>query len=456
VRDVLRALPVPEHADDFFDRLRASLDTDAPAPPGSAVTELAAVRLARSVPPRRLRRFLTLATAPAAAVACFALVVGAGLLARDGGERSGEGANRLIVPVQPKKATHGLRVRFTKTDEKGVRHTYDAVISPNGDYRMARADSGLDLVYDSETGVRTMWQADPGKPVEYVAQRDLPPGPPDGPELSQPSASLSRDLGAAVRAIAAERPSAVNEITYLDRPAMELVMEIAGVPFDSQRIVVDKETGFPLLVTQLKAGAHYRAMTVEQFEETGLDEHTFAVSSTNMATLSGTPTDKSLKFASIELADVAGAVGYPPLHATWAPSGYQLANVRVAARTDSRRSTDSRNPDSIDVVSLLYRKGFDSFTITTRRSSGIAGSYSPIWFDPISDGTFTQNVGTQTAYVDSGALSGVPVNVAVNALDWPHVWAQTDTLVVTVTGDLTRDELLDVTESLREYQAPTS
>ncbi len=457
VRDALRALPVPEHADDFFDRLRASLATDTPAPPGSAVTELAAVRLARSAPTRRLRRFLTLATAPAAAVACFALVVGAGLLARDRDEKLAAGSNRLLVPVQPAKATHGLHVRFTKTDAKnGTRETYDAVISPNGDYRMARESSGLDLVYDSASGVRTMWRADPGKPAEYVEQRDLPPGPPDGPELSQPNAGLSRDLGAAVRAIAAESPSGVREITYLDRPAMELVTAIAGVPFDSQRIVVDKVTGYPLLVTQKKAGALYREMTVEAFEETALQEHEFAVSSTNMATLNRAPDDKSLRFAPTELSDVAAEVGYEPRVATRAPDGYRLVAVRVAGRPDRKRSTDDYlNPDSRDVVSLLYRKGFDSFTVTTRRSGGSAGSYSRIWVDPISDGTFTRNVETETAYVDSGALSGVQVNVGVSPLGWPHVWAQTDDLVVTVAGDLTRAELLDVTNSLQEY-APHS
>ena len=56
----------------------------------------------------------------------------------------------------------------------------------------------------------------------------------------------------------------------------------------------------------------------------------------------------------------------------------------------------------------------------------------------------------------SGALSGVPLNVGVYALGWPHVWAQTDDLLVTVAGDLTRTELLDVTRSLERYTAPSS
>jgi hypothetical protein len=450
VSDALRSLPVPEHGDDFFDRLRATLASDAPAPPASAVTELSAVRLAKAAPRRRLHHFLALATAPAAAVACFVLVVGVGLLARERGSSvSDVTANRLTVPVQPAKAARGLRVRFTKTEES-PRHssqTYDAVISPAGDYRMSRTPAGLDLAYDSASGVRTMSRFG-GSDERYVAQRDLPPGPPDGPELSQPNAGLSRDLGAGVRAIAAESPSRVQEITYNGRAALELLTQTPGVPFDTQRLVVDTLTGYPLLVLQTKAGKPYREMTVETIAEVPLGEHEFDVASTPMATLQRQPDDESLKFETTALRDVAAKAGYTPLVATHAPSGYTLVSVRVAASVE--RKDNQRNPTSRDVVALLYRKGLDSFTVTTRRADGDAGTYAP-WVDPLTDGKFTNTLQTDPASVRSGALAGVPLNVGVNALGWPHLWAHTDALVVTVAGDLTRTQLLDVTGSLEQY-----
>ncbi len=48
-----------------------------------------------------------------------------------------------------------------------------------------------------------------------------------------------------------------------------------------------------------------------------------------------------------------------------------------------------------------------------------------------------------------GALSGVELNLLIVPRNIPHVWALTDELVVTVSGDLSRDELVRVTESLR-------
>ena len=47
-----------------------------------------------------------------------------------------------------------------------------------------------------------------------------------------------------------------------------------------------------------------------------------------------------------------------------------------------------------------------------------------------------------------GVLSGVEANVLVVPRNIPHLWAQTDDLVVTVGGDLSREELVRVAESL--------
>jgi len=47
-----------------------------------------------------------------------------------------------------------------------------------------------------------------------------------------------------------------------------------------------------------------------------------------------------------------------------------------------------------------------------------------------------------------GALSGVEANLLVVPRNTPHIWALADELVVTVSGDLSRDELVRVAESL--------
>jgi acetyl esterase/lipase len=48
-----------------------------------------------------------------------------------------------------------------------------------------------------------------------------------------------------------------------------------------------------------------------------------------------------------------------------------------------------------------------------------------------------------------GALDGVTAELEVDPRTTPHLWALTPELVVTVSGDLTRDELLAVAQSLR-------
>ena len=73
-----------------------------------------------------------------------------------------------------------------------------------------------------------------------------------------------------------------------------------------------------------------------------------------------------------------------------------------------------------------------------------------LWSDPLATGE---------GYVDSperivarrGALSGVELNLLIVPRNVPHVWALTDELVVTVSGDLGRNELVRVTESLRAH-----
>ena len=74
------------------------------------------------------------------------------------------------------------------------------------------------------------------------------------------------------------------------------------------------------------------------------------------------------------------------------------------------------NPLSRMVVSLSYRRGVDH---------------------PI--------------VIRSGALQGAGAELLIVPRGIPHLWALTDRFVLTVGGDLSRAELLDVAESLREH-----
>ncbi|MGH3016624.1 MAG: hypothetical protein ACRDNN_16890, partial [Gaiellaceae bacterium] len=150
-------------------------------------------------------------------------------------------------------------------------------------------------------------------------------------------------------------------------------------------------------------------------------------------------------FQRVALGDVAGAVGYAPLVPAWVPEGFELAEVAVAPGPGFPTGAEAGNPPSTDVVSLSYRRGLDQILVTTRLRH--VPDWPDAWSDPLATGE---------GYVDEpervtlsrGALSDVEANVLIVPLNVPHLWAQTDDLVVTVSGGVSRADLLRVAESL--------
>ena len=99
------------------------------------------------------------------------------------------------------------------------------------------------------------------------------------------------------------------------------------------------------------------------------------------------------------------------------------------------------NPVAPDVVSMVYRRGFDRIVLTTRVAT------DGDWSDPLATGEgFVDR--PERIRLQRGALSGVEANLLIVPLALPHIWALTDDLVVTVAGDLNRAQLLRVSESL--------
>lgn len=465
----LRALPVPEHTDDFFDRLRGrlvaeSLDSNG-AP--SDVTHLSAVRRAAGTRrPQRLRRLLTMATAPAAAVACFALVVGGAVVARkagDGGSGQlqqqsvalvgGKKVPRQLVSVAPyAPAKHGVRIAFKKVDidrdhpaRPEITSEYEATVSEAGDYRITRRHKPLEIVHSAKTSRRLMYL--PGDDSPLQDQFGLSNGPPE-PEPSTPDRALSRDLGAAVRAIAVLHPERVTKTTHLGREALVLQqpIELSDFPVDSIKYVVDVKTGFPLQIVQTNQGAFYREMNVTAIADVPLDQSAFEF--VGESGLAPAPVDRGHR--DVTLDEAAQRTQHAPLVPSWAPKGYRLTRVTLAP--ELAKLDDNGNPPSREVVSLLYRRGLDTFTVTTRLTSPTPDEPLPYWSNPLLHGTPLPDR-TEPVRISSGALTGTEVNVGVYPLVWPHLWAQTDNLVLTVAGDLTREELVRIAGSLEKYEA---
>lgn len=147
-------------------------------------------------------------------------------------------------------------------------------------------------------------------------------------------------------------------------------------------------------------------------------------------------------FQRVALDEVAGVVGYQPLVPAAVPEGYELAEVAVA-REAGRTGTEAGNPIFRGVVSLSYRRGLDQLIVTTR----LTGPSPELWSDPLATGEGFVDERPRVR-ISAGALAGERAEVVIVPRGIPHLWSVTDELVVTVGGDLSRAELVRVTESL--------
>jgi len=153
------------------------------------------------------------------------------------------------------------------------------------------------------------------------------------------------------------------------------------------------------------------------------------------------PTASDRGYKRVQQREVAAAVGYQPTVPDTVPRGFKLTEIAVAR---DGANTASGNPPSRNVVSMAWQRGFDRFVVTTRET----GPDRARWIDPFR--TVSRLAGSvEPLTIDAGAAQGGRGEVVVVANDVPHAWVVTDRLVVTVSGDLSPEEMRDVLRSLR-------
>ena len=141
--------------------------------------------------------------------------------------------------------------------------------------------------------------------------------------------------------------------------------------------------------------------------------------------------------------EAAQGVDYAPLAPGSLPRGYERAETRIADTTPSPTGNEAMNPPSEDVVSTAYRSGLDRIIVSTRRT----GEDPAAWQDPIASGEGNL-VEPERVRLTAGALRGATANVVIDPRVEPHLYVVTDELVVTITGPLTREQLLAAANSL--------
>lgn len=206
---------------------------------------------------------------------------------------------------------------------------------------------------------------------------------------------------------------------------------------DHFQVTVDQQTGFPVRVLASRDGRTLYESRIEDLTvNSPIPEHAFSLKFPPGKQVSQT----DFGFRPVTLDNAGRIVGYAPLVPASIPHGYRLSEVMVSLKP-SRTGT---NPPVGDIVSLSYRRGLDQFIVTTRP----VGPHPRAWHDPLSTGErHTQR--PERVTFSSGALAGRPGHQVIGLFAAPHVWALTDKLVVTVSGDLTQPELMQVAGSLR-------
>lgn len=446
----LRALETPEHAPGFYTDLHRRLGQE-------GVARRADLRKRRLARRGGLRWGVRVAFAAAVATAVW-LVAG---LPDEG---------RVPDVVRPKLAAAQIQARVrtafagaeTLTGELVARgpsyenaygwegtQRWRFALTARGDFRLTGLTLEENVAYDAEQGVQRSLNPSEslgGDAHLFAAERTgIAPGPPDPGPIDP---ILQNDYGAFVRALLAADDLDVRETVYEGKPAWRLdvpaavnqiVPEHSG---DHLAIWVDRETAIPVRVVEQKNG---RALDELRVEKLVLDEP-LPRTTFSLRFPEGMEVMRSDEgFRRVALDEVAGAVGYDPLAPAWLPEGFELAEVAAAPGAGNPTGTEGGNPPSTDVVSLSYRRGLDQILVTTRLRH--VPEWPDAWSDPLATGE---------GYIDEpesvrlrrGALSDVEANVLIVPLNVPHLWALTDDLVVTVSGGLSRVDLVRVAESL--------
>jgi hypothetical protein len=427
--DMLRDLDVPEHRPVFHSELRGKLGEE------------------RSAFRRRahLRWGIRLAAA-AAVLAAAGAIVGIPGTDHTHGISGPAVATAGTVKAQLRHVLSSMRTLsgvLIADGPQGGTERWHFALDAAGDFGLEGPSAGEVITYDASSGVERSAQHSAsmgGSALFYAERSGIAPGAPDqGP----PTWILPEQFAAFVRAALAAGDPAVRAIVFDGRPAWRLdvdavlnsiVPEFSG---DHFQITVDRDTGLPVRVVEMKGAVILHEVRLDDLRvDAALPTDAF-----RLAFPAGAEVARSDDgFQRTSLDQVATTVGYRPLVPAVVPAGFALSEVAVAHLAAATGSEGS-NPESRGVVSLTYRSGFDELLVTTRLRG--AGQ----WTDPLATGEGIVDDAQQVT-LGRGALAGSSAYVVIAPRGTPHLWVQASDRVITVSGDLSRQELIDVAESL--------
>ena len=473
--DLVASIPVPAAADDFLPRLRVNLERDA----GLTVPR------AHAHTRRGLRPLLFVAAAVAVTAAVLALAV----LPAMRGTPTATAADMLASMDSPSGGANIVRLSFTEGTAGG--DAASAPVSHRANEQLTLSTSG-DVRYSNSgspslegDGPRTTSEIDTYDQRRHEARNIVTVVPDEGASvlrIERPSwgsgimeVSTFADFKAladSLRAWLAEGdPSTpVRETTYLGRPAWQadLTERVSvgdgGDPdglLIKWSVTVDKATGL-LVASDYGSGPDRQSFRVTRLEvDPALPNDWQSIPKAGQSTIS--IEDVGTRFGSPE---AVAERSWPTLVLIprWTPPGCRMTDVATTdfmgmmtsakdrsrliylSRHDPRESY--RQMTSVDAsvqrVMVRYRRGFSSFVVEIRPL--LRGDNTPRHFE-------AGRLGGEDVTLSAGYLKGrrARTYIAPYRGQGPTLVTYSDRSRITITGDLTRQELIDVASSLRVY-----
>jgi len=155
----------------------------------------------------------------------------------------------------------------------------------------------------------------------------------------------------------------------------------------------------------------------------------------------------------------------------WVPPGFTLSSGTAKDEdtwTEYRPAPgEPKEMVQMIIVSLAFRRGFDQAFVSVRvdprlYSSTIVGAGEDKVRIDTSD-PFVKNIAPEMAALwaahtadvslEKGAFAGATAHVVLEPDHWPHLWVRKGPYIACVAGDLTKDEMLGIAESLGPWSA---
>lgn len=335
------------------------------------------------------------------------------------------------------------------TTDGGLRSTKSQLFfNRNGSFRLRTVDGdpngSTDIAYDATTGVADRRVVIPGAggPTVVQSQRSgLATGPPDSSATIDPF--FDGYLPQVLTAMRAHPDIFVTagRTEGKDTWVLDVTLPHEANTPDKATLAVDQQLLVPVQLQLKRNGVlqlQYSLSDVvfDQAEDSGTYSFPF----------SDGPVDRSDdRFQRSTLSAVPNVLnGFQPATPTALPDGYDLAGVAILKGEGDRTGTNGANPPSTDVVSLTYRRGWETVTLTTRTNNVPAGR---AWQDPfVSTGTTPP---ADTVKLSSGRFAGADAQRVAVPGRTPYLWGTSGRVMFTATGNLTADDLVRLVGSIR-------